>query len=73
MDNSSSAHTDQRYIEALLANDSVGIREIYERFAGRIAVFVRQNNGSTDDAKDIFQEALVAIARGACICGAARN
>ena len=54
-------HPDQRYIKALLANDSLMLNEIYTLFAPRIRRMILQNNGSEADAADIFQEALVAI------------
>lgn len=54
-------HTDQRYITALLDNDTVIIREIYTRYAHRIKHYIMANSGSEDDAADIFQEALVDI------------
>jgi RNA polymerase sigma factor (sigma-70 family) len=58
-------HPDTRYIQALLHNDNQVIGEIYARFSARIARFVQGNNGSTDDARDLFQEALIAVARQA--------
>lgn len=54
-------HTDQRYINALLQNDTLVIREIYERFSPRLKSYIQKNNGSEDDAADIMQEALVDI------------
>jgi RNA polymerase sigma factor (sigma-70 family) len=55
------AHADQRFIQALLDNDTVLIKEIYSRYAGKVEGMVVKNNGSTADAADIFQEALVDI------------
>src|SRR5690606_3743689 len=54
-------HPDQRYIAALLANDAKVIGEIYERFANGVKAFVINNSGTIEDAKDIFQEGLIAI------------
>ena len=54
-------HTDQRYITGLLQNDTVLVRDIYSRFAGKIRAYIIQNNGSEDDAADIFQESLIDI------------
>lgn len=56
-------HSDQRYITALLDNDAKVIREIYELFAPGVKVFILANSGTVDDAKDIFQEGLIAICR----------
>jgi RNA polymerase sigma factor (sigma-70 family) len=58
-------HTDQRYIEALIANDYAVIEEIYQRFLPRINRMVTGNSGSEMDAADIFQEALLMIYRKA--------
>ena len=58
-------HPDTRFIQALLRNEHHGIAEIYSRFADRIERFVCANNGSSDDARDIFQEALLSISRQA--------
>ena len=54
-------HTDQRFITGLLQNDSVSIKEIYDRFASKVKAYILQNNGSEDEAADIFQEALIDI------------
>ncbi|HRI60248.1 MAG TPA: sigma-70 family RNA polymerase sigma factor [Saprospiraceae bacterium] len=58
-------HPDARYIQALLNNDNQAIGEIYSRFSTRIARFIQANNGSVDDARDVFQEALIAVTRQA--------
>ena len=52
-------HTDQRFINGLLQNDSLVVKEIYDRFSGKIKSYIIQNNGSEDDAADIFQESLI--------------
>jgi len=54
-------HIDQRYPDGLLQNDTVIVKEIYERFSAKVKHYVMQNNGSEDDAADIFQEALIDI------------
>ena len=54
-------HTDQQYIEALRCNDERRIREIYKQHASQTIRWVVARGGSADDARDIFQEALVAI------------
>jgi len=58
-------HPDFHYIQALLDNNNRAIAEIYTRFAGRIGRFVQANNGTLDDARDVFQDALIAISRQA--------
>jgi RNA polymerase sigma factor (sigma-70 family) len=61
----STPHPDTYFIQSLTNNDNHGIAEIYARFAARIQRFVQANNGTADDARDVFQEALIAISRQA--------
>jgi len=52
-------HPDNKYIEALLTDDPILLEEIYRRFSPRILSMVLQNNGTADDAADLFQDAIV--------------
>lgn len=54
-------HTDHRYIEALRRNDESLIREIYKSHQQSILRWVQSRGGSADDARDVFQEALIAL------------
>jgi RNA polymerase sigma factor (sigma-70 family) len=54
-------HLDQRYLVALINNDAGLINEIYKKTAGKVKSFIVFNNGTSADAEDIFQEALVDI------------
>ena len=54
-------HTDQRFITGLLQNDVTVVREIYERFSGKVKAYIINNNGNEEDAADIFQESLMEI------------
>ena len=58
-------HSDQRFITALLHNDDLTVKEIYEKFSGKVKYYVLDNQGSLADAADIFQEALIDIYRQA--------
>ncbi len=58
-------HPDNKYIDALLANDTGLLDELYAKFSGKIKHYVLQNNGTEADAADIFQEALLDIYRKA--------
>lgn len=58
---SKSVHLDQRYLIGLVNNDAQIINEIYKKCAGKVKSFITFNNGSTNDAEDIFQEALVDV------------
>lgn len=55
------AHQDQQYIDALLYNDTLLLKELYEKYSGKIKNMVLKNNGSEADAADIFQDALLDI------------
>src|SRR5437764_1435587 len=54
-------HSDQKYIDALLNNDTVLLGELYQKLSGKIKWMVLQNNGSEAEAADIFQDALLSI------------
>jgi RNA polymerase sigma factor (sigma-70 family) len=52
---------ESNYLQALCAGDSKLIRGIYQQYAAQIQRWVLSNNGSSDDAQDLFQESLIAI------------
>ena len=54
-------HTDHHYIEALRRNDERDIHEIYQQHSASALRWVVARGGSPDDARDIFQEALIAV------------
>jgi hypothetical protein len=54
-------HPDQRYIDALRDGDHQVIKEIYARYAREAEQWVRANHGTTDDARDVFQEAVMVV------------
>ncbi|MBQ4818772.1 sigma-70 family RNA polymerase sigma factor [Aquimarina sp. MMG016] len=54
-------HTDQKYIEALLQNDTVILNEIYEKFAPKVIGYIKKNSGDESRAQDIIQETLVTV------------
>ena len=58
-------HPDNKYITALLQNDTVLLDELYRNYSGKIKYMVMQNNGTEADAADVFQEAIVDIYRKA--------
>jgi RNA polymerase sigma factor (sigma-70 family) len=59
--NTGTIHADQRYLLGLIENSGLVVKEIYERYAGKVKGYIMQNNGNEDDAADIFQEALIDI------------
>lgn len=50
-------------LAAIKANDKKVMQQFYVYNFGRVKQFVLQNNGNTDDAKDIYQEAYLAVWR----------
>lgn len=54
-------HEDHRYIEALRREDQGLINEIYKNHAPQVIQWVRNNSGNISDAKDIFQEGIIAL------------
>jgi RNA polymerase sigma factor (sigma-70 family) len=48
-------------LEGLAANDSNAIETIYRENYTAIQAFIVKNNGYPDDAKDIFQEAMIVL------------
>ncbi len=52
---------DQSLLKGLAENDKNSIETIYRLNYSMIQTFVLNNNGSVDDARDIFQEAMVVL------------
>ncbi len=48
---------------AIKANDDKFLKELYLRNFGKVRQYIIQNSGNEDDAKDIFQEAYIALWR----------
>lgn len=53
------------YLSGLLAKDPVVVRKIYKEFRPRIEKVIRTHGGTSSDAKDVFQEALIVVWRKA--------
>ena len=52
---------EQILLKGLAGNDKNSIESIYRENYGTIQTFVLNNNGSVDDARDIFQEAMIVL------------
>jgi RNA polymerase sigma factor (sigma-70 family) len=59
--NITAMHSDHRYIEAFRRNDTLVTKEIYERFSRQTQLWVCNNSGSVADARDVFQEGVLAV------------
>jgi RNA polymerase sigma factor (sigma-70 family) len=53
--------TDNEYIEGLRLNNDVVIRAVYKRFYPQIMRMVLNNNGTEQEAKDVFQETVLVL------------
>lgn len=54
-------HSDQELLKSLASNDNDVIKAIYKDNFPTIQLFVMSNNGSSDDAMDLFQEAMILL------------
>lgn len=52
---------EKQLLAALVANDRLAIEKIYRDIFPVIHGFIIKNNGYTDDARDVFQEALIIL------------
>jgi len=50
-------------IDGIKNKDSKTLNFLYKKYFSLVRSFVLNNNGTTDDAKDVFQEAVIAIFR----------
>ncbi|MCB0572197.1 MAG: sigma-70 family RNA polymerase sigma factor [Phaeodactylibacter sp.] len=53
--------TSYNHLDALSKGDEKGIRDIYMQYLPRINKLITNNGGTGEDAKDVFQEALIVI------------
>ncbi|MFN8265246.1 MAG: sigma-70 family RNA polymerase sigma factor [Chitinophagaceae bacterium] len=53
-------------LDGLARNDRKAIESLYEQNYGVVQSFILNNNGSADDARDIFQEAMILLYEKAC-------
>lgn len=53
--------TELSLLEGLARNDKQAVETIYSRHYGTIQSLIINNNGSSDDARDIFQEAMIVL------------
>ena len=52
---------EQHLLRGLANNDSKAVETIYKENYSMIQAFILNNNGSYDDARDIFQEAMITL------------
>lgn len=57
-------HIDQvKQINAIKANDNKMLKALYHENYYKVEIYVVNNNGSADEARDIYQEAFIAVWR----------
>jgi RNA polymerase sigma factor (sigma-70 family) len=56
-----SDQTELKLLEGLARNDREAVETIYSRHYGTIQSLIINNNGSSDDARDVFQEAMIVL------------
>lgn len=52
---------ESKLLEGLAANDTIAIETIYKESYPLIQAYIVKNNGYADDARDIFQEAMIVL------------
>jgi RNA polymerase sigma factor (sigma-70 family) len=57
------SYTDDQILNGILRHDNLVLSYIYEQYYYKVNAFVRKNNGSSADVKDVFQEAIIIIYR----------
>ena len=55
--------SDQQLLEGILKADPTRIKQVYDLALPSVIQWVRENNGTEADARDIYQEALIALFR----------
>ena len=59
----------QRYINGIITGNSAVINEVYRNYIPKISDYIRRKGGNLEDAKDVFQEAIMVIFRKAQLAG----
>ena len=56
-------YSDEQILKGILRHDNLILQFIYKQYYYNINYFIKKNQGSEDDASDIFQEAIIIIYR----------
>ena len=56
-------YSDEQILKGVLRHDNLILQYVYKQYYYKINYFVRKNQGSADDASDVFQEAIIVIYR----------
>ena len=52
-----------QFVEAIKANDEIALKKLYKNNYQKIESLILKNNGTTEHAKDIYQEAFITVWR----------
>lgn len=55
--------SNEAYLEGIAKNDLSILKKIYDNSLPEVIKYVKRNSGTTDDAKDIFQEGILVVFR----------
>ena len=61
LDKVKAEHYERDLLEGLARNEHRSTEAIYKENYGIVQTFITQNNGSYDDARDVFQEAMMVL------------
>jgi len=56
-------YSDEQILKGILRHDNLILQHVYKQYYYNVNYFIRKNQGSDDDASDIFQEAVIIIYR----------
>lgn len=56
-------YNDEQILKGILRHDNLILQYIYKEYYYKISYFIKKNQGSEDDANDVFQEAIIVIYR----------
>jgi RNA polymerase sigma factor (sigma-70 family) len=56
-------YSDEQILKGILRHDNLILQYVYKQYYYKINYFIKKNQGSEDDASDVFQEAIIVIYR----------
>ncbi len=56
-------YSDEQILKGILRHDNLILQYIYKEYYYKVSYFIKKNQGSEDDANDVFQEAIIVIYR----------
>ena len=53
--------TDAQFLDGLRTNDNTILKALYKKFFAIVLKYVVNNNGTEDEAKDVYQECIIVL------------